>query len=520
MNRKKNFRTSNWFLAIPFAILQFWGIKDSVFKSTQYNWMPILNFSDSSLYLSQLKSIIDSESPFKLWYVSEHAQTAGSLAANPIYLFWGLIGRALSLELFHTYLIMISITSFLTWHAIEFLIKKTTRIQRNLLLTTTGVAVIGVGFNLGRPSPTQLTLWLLLIGLGYASYPLQNIVKINIIGVILVISNPSYAILYISYLILNFTFSSRWIIQTIWKFSPISITMLCYSLYLSSYSSSDSKRRFGLLETHLPGALRISSFIIILILLIFCLKRFSKVDWNKNILRLLISLLCALNSQVITGKLFETESHLRYAINVIFLLSIYDLFSKYNDTNLKNRVFVYFSISIILLSINNSISHKKDWRNFTTREISLLKRIQQNQFLDKTFLIKQDSYQRDFYSFLPLNSKIHLYWHPDLVFFDIDSSEIIARFGCTVSNQYSFSDFESDKGLIYGHKYENLKQFYSKYYWISQDYPNKFVEMEGIKLKKDYLKIIYWRNQCQQGKYIDHVDFSITDGEITRLRRQ
>ncbi len=496
--------------AIIFGLSQLWGIRTVIKQSLSMGKMPILNFSDSSLYLSQLKSALESRTNFPLWFVYEHRNSGTSPASNEIYLFWGQIGKLFAAGLFETYLTMIFISSLLTFLAISSLLNILNINLRQRIILTPVIATAGVGFGLGRPSPTQLTLWILIFGICRALEKEVKFPWINFYGILLLMTNPMYAIYYLIVIFLRLIWFREYKPKVLLRTSPLIFSISFFVLSQSHLFSQSVNERFGLLASHLPGAIRPTILLISSTLILNLSKTFLKVE-NLQLLNLLtIGLAISLNSQLITGKVFEMESHYRYVVNIMLWIVLLTLLREINVQQRANSKVL--SAIAIATSVFFFVQGTKDInaRTYTSDEIEIIGELQQDLYRNKVVLIKQQYINDDFYRSLPLIADIRLYWHPDLVFYDLGDSEILKRFSCTISSQYNLSDFRGNKQLIYGHKFENLKQLGMKSKYFPFLNPSNYQELESRQAILDFHKINLIRRLCEEGTYNYKADFVLT----------
>ncbi len=495
------------FQAIAFGLAQIWGIRAVIKPSISAGLMPILYFSDSSIYLSQLKSVLESRTNFPLWFVYEHLSAGTSPAANEIYVFWGLIGKTFGIRLFETYLVMTFVSGLLTFLAINsLLIVLKINLQERLILTPL-VAIAGIGFGMGRPSPTQLTLWILIYAIGKAVERDIKFLPLNFFGIVLLTTNPMYAIFYLTVMILHLFWSRRITITVLLRLSPLILSVIIFSLSQRQISRQDVIERFGLVTSHLPGAVRPTILLLSTILVVNLVSRYRKIESLCSLNLLTCGLAISLNSQVITGKVFEMESHYRYAVNLILWISLLVILRKIVFEKIIYSKLIGGAIIAISVCLMIQWQNETKARLYTSNEGRLIKELQGDFYRNKVVVIGQNELSIDLYHFLPLIADIRLYWHPDLVFYDLTDSELLERFSCTVSNQFNLDDFSRKKGLIYGHRYENLKQLSVKTRYFPFLKTSNYQLLESKQITLDFDKIQQTKKLCDAGVFKYKADF-------------
>jgi hypothetical protein len=497
------------FQAAIFGLAQIWGIRFAIKQWIATGLVPILNFSDSSLYLSQLKSGIETQTNFPLWFIYEHRNSGASPAGNEIYLFWGQICKQFGFGIFETYLLMTFLTGLITFISINSLLEVLEIKPQVRLLFTPFIAISGIGFGLGRPSPTQLTLWILIFGLTKSFEKERKYLWLNFFGILLILTNPMYAIFYLSLLFLRFMVDRDFSLVAFCKLSPLLISTGIFVINEGKLSEQAVMARFGLVATHLPGAVRPTLQLILVLSIIFFISRIRRIQILKDLPLLITALLIALNSQLVTGKVFEMESHFRYTVNLILCLSVLVCLKEVFPQEITKGLFSLTLILAICISLVVNSPSAINARVYTKGEIHLLKDLQASKYKDKVFLIKQSQIERDLYMTLPLNTDIKLYWHPDIPFYNLSDYEILERFGCTIDTKYNIGDFHNDKALLYGHKYENLKQLdeKSRYFPLLAGPNIEILESNQIILDFQRLKRI--SRSCKQGEHKYKKDFDL-----------
>lgn len=508
MSNKLTLKILFYFQSIAFALSQVWGFRLVIGQSTSTGLMPILNFSDSSLYLSQLNAVLLGNTNFPLWFIYEHQGFGGSPASNPIYLFWGLLGKLFGEGIFETYLAMTFLSSLITYFAIDCLLNNLDINFKQRLLFTPIIAIFGIGYGLGRPSPTQLTLCLLIIGLTEVTRKEERFLRINLWGILLLITNPLYAIVFIFFLGLTFIAYRRLSFNNIFKIIPLAISSVLFVSHQESQSDNPVLPRFGIVSSHLPGAIRPTLLLIAITTILILISRNRQNINVKRIVLLNFAVIFAINSQIISGKVFEMESHFRYAVNLMLGISSIQILNCSIQKKIFPRLLSPIIVTLMTLIWTISWPSSINARVYTQQELKILKELKNSKYLNKVFLVKQNQVENDFYRFLPLNSDIKLYWHPDLTFYNLSHDEIINRYGCAIDEKYSWRNFLEDRSLIYGHKFENLKQLSKKekYFSLGKSPDYNLLELNQSRSDFHKLKDIYYSCTQNDPKYeIDYL---------------
>lgn len=472
------------------------------------------------MYLNQLKNVISSN----LNWTGNFALDKNEALINTgsVLNIWGTVGRITNLDVFQTYVLMTFLTGILTFLCMYSFVKLVIKDSRLSLIVTVLIYLIIIKDSIGRPSPTQLTLWIvfILITIIYKQsimYKKSSFVLVISLYLILILSNPFYAIFILIYftflIVLRYKKSSPLLILN--YFFIVSLSLIYYLNLESSVKYNEMLIRFGILNDRFPGAfnLTITLLILSLILMRLILKR---QDETYNFLFvLIISCLLSLNSQILTGVFFEAESHFSYlvktviAISLVYLLNVTKFYKLI--PNLLIPIFVFTGLFLLYSVASRSV----DIVDYTSKEKQLLSVLQNPKYSESIFLIKGVK-NYDLLDYVSLYTSVKPFWSPVIYADPISDQEILQRFSCTVESNYLFRNFLQDYKPIFAHKYINEFQRYPKWDWLqSITGGEKFFTIQSrIERSKaqDYTFLMnYKNNYCLPNTFEYKVDYILDD---------
>jgi hypothetical protein len=126
--------------------------------------LPFFPYSDTSFYLLQIKSLIDNKGNYRNPYFFEHSDSVMSISDSYFIWVWSAFARLLSLNAIQIYLLLMFITGLVTYLVIYTIVNnlKLTSANSNLISAITTFWLLPIAA-MGRPSPTQTTLWIVLL---------------------------------------------------------------------------------------------------------------------------------------------------------------------------------------------------------------------------------------------------------------------------------------------------------------------------------------------------------------------
>ena len=499
--------------------------------------LPDIPYGDASYYIGQLREIIKGNYLLNNPHIFEHSQDGFSYGNSILFYFWGTLGRLLNLETLQVYLVMVSINGVLLFYSMYFIYKKYINSRLALILALT-VYFFLIG-PLGRPSPTEQLLPILLFGLSTllpkitktGNEPLYFQYKRNSVDsyifaiclVILLLGQPFYGLLLFIFTILSWQML-REKNQIIFYTSVIlSICFFVYSVLLRSQDENQYGLRFGLYDSRIPGAARITlPCILIIAFLLFLLKITKNRQLsNKNsdfyalkvYLALVLSILVAVNSQVITGRAIPMESHFAHVWNVfwpLFFIGIIKFIIRFNNLRITypsyvDKLFLVVLVLTILTTLTkfDQISTSNSYNSELLRDIRDNKQIQ-------TVLIKNNSPVIGLAVDIIYHTDAFLYWSGYVTASRASQQEILHRFACMQNATINFDEYINREGDIYLNKFSN--------YRLQREQLNKYLKFIGVSIKpyfyrtqliSDYKTYLDARSKCKNGVLIYDADLII-----------
>ena len=495
---------------------------------------PVIPFQDSPFYLGQLNRFVQGKNNFGSSVLIEHANDGYVVGSSYIFWLWGSLGRIASWNVIQTYLVMTLLTGTLTFLAMHYFVKSFYSDKVISILVSVTITFGVIKFSLGRPSPTQLCIWLAFFALGSlikleTKKSIGAVVILWLTFITLIFTNPMYAILVTSL--------STVLILVKWnkKSNMLNISALffvfCCLLYSKlgidkSISNVQLQDRFGFIWDRLPGAAAISIpavFIGALSLYIFL-----KIKINKfgNIFALMIAVLVTVNSQVVTGIVFEMESHISYVAKSLFLLGLIFMLTNFisNKKVLKIVAISTFTFLALFQFASSSIIFFNLIKTTQLSKMSILiTRLQESKFDNKVIMI-QKNMQSELTDYIPIYTKAYLYWNPTSSFAKATDLELLERYACAIPAGYKFSEFESNSGEIYVHKFSNDLQYFPKWNKIRDILKINKTDLSVIpkQMNEDFAYLLSVQKSCTESQYkfrLDYIvdsDYSVTPKNASR----
>jgi len=499
--------------------------------------LPNISYGDASYYIGQLREIIKGNYLLNNPHILEHSQEGFSYGNSILFYFWGTMGRVLNLETLQVYLLMISINGVLLFYSMYFIYKKYISSGLALILALS-VYFFLIG-PLGRPSPTEQLLPILLFGISallpkitkngnkslYFSYTRKNADSYIFVvcTLILLLGHPFYGLLLFICTILS------WIIlkdknQIIFYSSiALNICFFAYSVLLVPLDEYEYGLRFGLYDSRIPGAVRITlPSVLISIFLWFLLKKsksrqFSNKTNQRYALRvyltLVLSILFAVNSQVITGRAIPMESHFAHVWDVfwpLFSIGIVKFIIRFNNLRITYpRTLDKISLVVLTLLIITSATKFDQISTYNSSNSDLLRDIRDNKQI-QTVLIKNNSPVIGLAVDIIYHTDAFLYWSGYVSASRASQQEILHRFACMQNSTISFDEYIDRQADIYLNKFSNYK--------LQKEQLNKYLNFIGVNVKPffyrtqlilDYATYLDSRSQCEKGVLIYDADLII-----------
>lgn len=414
-------------------------------------------YKDSLYYLGQLREILNGNYFLGNPLIYEHSRDGFSYGNSSLFYIWGSLGSLLNLELMSLYLLMVSINSFL----MVIVLAKFFQIfydSKSSAIFALLVSLFFIG-PLGRPSPTQQLLPILIFGLKLIftdnkKNKIFTSIQFIVSMTILVTGNPYYGLF-----LLIVSVVTKLIFQKKYKsyiFESIFLSLVYFVWTRYEFDAQDQliAARLGLHYSRIPGAIKIT-IPILMLLLIFLIVQIrslgiknrlsvaTMIKIKKNNL-LLFALLIAVNSQVLTGISLEMESHFKLIWNVLCGLSILNLCLIileifrlspliYLGNNLIHIILI-LGVLIYLVPQFEVVKVKDTTQSRVFENIKSDKNI-------KTILIKDSSETYELRNQFIYLTDVYLYWGKGAEFSKISDTEISRRFTCTQTKILSESEF-------------------------------------------------------------------------------
>lgn len=492
-----------------------------------------LPFEDSPLYLFQLKRFREGIYSFGDGALFEGVNSGYSAGSSFYFAFWGSAGNLFNLNLLNTYTLMVFFSSAILY-LITYIFIADLGIGREISkLLAIPIYFLAFGFELGRPSPTQQTLWLAILAFSRVvklvqSFSMNNVILVNSLIVILLLCNPIYGLAVFVFFFLSVFMHSQNKSQRILTTLPAALALLIFNLVkLESLTIEEAEQlaRFGVFYSRLPGGFSFSIQLLSMAFLLRILHKRLKLDSTILLSNLNLSILVALNSQVITNKNFEMQSHLGYLAKFTLLTSffylavkVFQIYWKNIYLNTNHFLLIIFNVSVLfiltMLPIPPSVEPKNFVKNSNMNR--LIHELDQKKYSEKVFIVPLGVVNLKEISYLALNTKIKLYWYPEAVYSVISDRELFERFACVLRDQVTRDDVFRYESFLFAHKYVNREQFYSKW--------NSLLAHVGLKTAWDAdrhegyedarRQISRFQENCNPGKFSNRIDYVI-DNNLT-----
>jgi hypothetical protein len=431
---------------------------------------PYIPFQDSGYYLGQIEGFRSGMRGFGNPFYFEHANDGFGNGTSALLAFWGLTGRILNLDILQTYLFMTIITGTLTAIFVGIYFRMIT--GENHLTTLISIAIVFFvcGTELGRPSPTQLGLWIVFLLLWLQVQVTDEskghrkwMILYSLALVFLTFSNPFYA-LFVG--ICHFLLLTKMIYFHKFRLVARQLFLLLISIapfgliYLQKFENEDAQsERFGIINSHFPGAFKLTFLLCMTICVVYFFARKKDNNW-QFVLVLLISNLITLNSQVVTGVHYEMESHLRLLTMVCLVsASCYLAF-------ISPKSYLGYALTLCLIVSSSNISNFVDmFSNSMTRdvqrELRVLKSVAEKTKIGDVLLYKDLKFPIESQEMIGVLTSTNIYFNPAGNLSRASDIEILERMACgQLINQ---SDLNEGLNQAYLHRFQNEKLMFGKW---------------------------------------------------------
>jgi hypothetical protein len=499
--------------------------------------LPDIPYGDASYYIGQLREIIKGNYLLNNPHILEHSQDGFSYGNSFLFYFWGTLGRVLNLETLQVYLIMVSINGVLLFYSMYFIYKKYIA-SRLALILALSVYFFMIG-PLGRPSPTEQLLPILLFGINtllpkitkngnkflYFTSIRKNVDTYIFVvcSVILLLGHPFYGLLLFICTILSWQILKEKNQIVFYSSITLNVCFFAYTVLLAPLDENQYGLRFGLYDSRLPGAARITfPSILISVFLLFLLKisknrQFSSKTNQRYALKvyltLVLSILFAVNSQVVTGRAIPMASHFAHVWNVfwpLFSIGIVKFIIRFNNLRITYpRHIDKISLIVLILSIVTTVTKFDQISTYNSYNSDLLRDVRDSKKIT-TVLIKNNSPVFSLGDDVIYHTDAFLYWSGYVSASRASQQEILHRFACMQNSTISFDEYIDREGEIYLNKFSN--------YRLQREQLNKYLNFIGVSVKpffyrtqliSDYATYLDSRSKCKKGILIYDADLII-----------
>ena len=491
---------------------------------------PYIPFQDSGYYLGQIEGFRSGIRGFGNPFYFEHANDGFGNGSSALFAFWGLAGRFLNFDILQTYLLMTLTTGALTAIFVSMYFRRISGRHHLATLISSTTVFLVCGTELGRPSPTQLSLWLvfllLWLQMQFTDNPKNHrkwVFAYSPALVFLTFSNPFYA-LFVGIchflLLLKLVYfrelrvAVRQIFMLLISFVPFGLT------YLKNFEHEDSQsERFGIINSHFPGAFKLTFLLCVTICAVYFFGKNKDKNW-QSVMVLLISCLVTLNSQVITGVHYEMESHLKLLTTVCLVSASFYLVIT------CPKSFVSYALTLCLIISSSNLTNfvtlfSKPIARDTQRELRVLKSVAEKSNNGDVLLYQDSNFPVESQEMIAVLTSTNLYFNPAGNLSRASDKEILERMACgLLINQ---SDLNEGLNQAYLHRFQNERLMFGK--WDSL--LNRFAldvydpNLEASRRAADLDFVIrYQKSNCSDQSNLKYrLDFLIND-ELLIVKRQ
>jgi hypothetical protein len=489
---------------------------------------PNIPFQDSGYYLGQIEGFRSGLRNFGNPFYFEHTKDGFGNGSSALFAFWGFLGRILNLDILQNYLLMTVFSGALTVFCVS-LFLRTLQIETKWVGPISFAIVFTMcGTELGRPSPTQLGLWIVFLLLWLQKQvvvvPSRHKVRVVLYVAVLVFltfSNPFYALFVGVNHLLVLSVLQRCnltkIVQSVWPlllaFFPFGLTYLKRNEFEGPQSE-----RFGVIHSHFPGAFKLT-FLLCGIIAAFYFLNKARDGISQWIIIVLISNLVTLNSQVLTGVHYEMESHLNLLTKILLLCAGLYLVS------FEPLKFVTYGILFALfISTYNQENYLNLFKERTVpisaNELTLLKSVAEQTKVGDVLLYEDSKFPIESQEMISLLTSTYLYFTPAGNLSRTDNQEILSRLACGFFGDHS--KLEVGLSQVYINRFENERLMFGKWdrilTYIGLDFYDPNSELKQKQSDFQYV-IEYQKTNCANPKYFKFkLDFYVdSSGKLMRV---
>ncbi len=480
---------------------------------------PSIPFQDSGYYLGQIEGFRSGLRNFGNPFYFEHTKDGFGNGSSALFAFWGFLGRILNLDLLQNYLLMTVFSGALTVICVS-LFLRTLQIRIKWVgIISFGIVLTICGTELGRPSPTQLGLWIVFFVLWLQKLVVAEpsmykvrVVLYVVVSMFLTFSNPFYALFVgINHLLLLSVLQRCNLTQIAQRIWPLLLAFLPFGLtYLKRAEfEGPQSERFGVIHSHFPGAFKLT-FLLCGIIAAFYFLNKTKDGISQWIVIVLISNLVTLNSQVLTGVHYEMESHLSLLTKILLLCAGFYLVSA------EPLKFVTWGILLVLFitnfkQVNYPDLFKERIAPSSTNELTLLKSVAERTKVGDVLLYEDSRISIESQEMISLLTSTFLYFTPAGNLSRTDNQEILSRLACGFFRNPS--KLEEGLSQVYINRFENERLMFGKWDRVLNHIGLDFYDSDTeFKQKQSDLQYViqYQKANCTNPKYFKfRLDFYV-----------
>jgi hypothetical protein len=464
-------QATSLFFAIVYGLFLLLPVRSwATIKVDLSTTFPHIPFQDSGYYLGQIEGFRSGARGFGNPFYFEHSNDGFGNGSSALFALWGLIGRFLNFDILQTYLFTTLATGILTALSVGLYFRTVTKKHYLGIFAPASIVFIVCGTELGRPSPTQLGLWivfiLLWLQMKVADDSRRNTVNAILYVVVLMFltfANPFYS-LFIGICHLLFILRQAYSQKPIWLAKQLLLLFMSFVpfglRYLTKFEHEKSQsERFGIIHSHLPGSFKLTFFLCITISMIYFLTKDKDKDYWA-VMVMLTSNLITLNSQVFTGVHYEMESHLRLLTMICLMIACSYLIAVHSKFLISYALIFFLAINATSLTSLVSLFSEPDLRSSQT-ELKILNSVANEAKIGDVLLYKDLNIPIESQEMIGVLTSTNLYFNPGGNLSRAADKEILERMACSLFiNQ---GDLNGGLSQAYLHRFQNERLMFSKW---------------------------------------------------------
>jgi hypothetical protein len=460
--------------------------------------MPLLEFrQDATLYLSQIQLGIKSESIYAnpFWH---GAQDSSLVGRNYGLYIVGRIAGTFGVDLPVTFLIGVFLVSSIFLVSIYKLNSSYIRGSAINAVFTLGFAILLFGDFAYRPSPTQWAFPFLMITILLIqdiNFHIQSKTHVfKAIGLLFLMAflNPFYAIMTGVFILLRLVDKCKSTTRLAYLLSSALVASFFLGGFLQNLILNRPEKqlieRWGLLFSHFPGALKSTTFLVVLILINAYLLRMDQLSPHiKNTLILSSATLVTLQQNVVTGIWWEPESHYGYVVVICTYLTLLNVLfhlrtssSHLSTFKTVNLIFLLVLSLFLSSNINASENGILRWSSYDkvqkeNRDVRSIARVLTEKTSFEDLISKPKDLGTDV-TWAGLITDRRFIWDYQGSLLSGSDIEILSRYLCNLQQDFYDISAIPNIGVTQGHRLINARQHFGKWMFLS-DY---FESLESV----------------------------------------